>query len=64
MAISVSGPICNRGLVAKVRSRTLPLEWVGQSISEVRTGPRWSSHSIKGSADTGGVYVNEGCHPV
>jgi hypothetical protein len=62
--ISVSGPIYRRGLVAKVRSRTLPLVYVGQSILEVRTRPRWLSHLMKGSANTRGIYVSKGYYLV
>lgn len=36
----VCSPLSASELVTKVRSRTLPLVWVGQSVSDVRIKPR------------------------
>src|SRR4051794_31401317 len=55
-------PAIARELEARLRSKTLPLSCVGQSISEINTNPRWSSQSTKGSAKVVELPCSEGCH--
>ena len=54
-------PISARELEQKARSRTLPLSWVGRSISEINTNWDWSSHVVNGSAKVVGLTCSEGC---